>query len=367
MRSMKKTEQPEDNPYEMVYTADPKQTVTRLDKFLMDRVVKISRSKIQDGIKNGKILVNGKQIKPSYKVRPNDVVTLHLDKPRGLNERVLPEDIPIDVYYEDDDIMVVYKPPGMVVHPGVGNHTGTLVNAIVFHLKGAVLPGKDDAYVDRPGIVHRIDKDTSGLLLVGKTEHALAHLSKQFYNHTVKREYYALVWGDLKDDKGTIVGNIGRNPSNRLQFKVFPEGDEGKHAVTHYEVVERMYYVTLIKCHLETGRTHQIRVHMKYANHTLFNDGRYGGDKILKGTVFTKYKQFVNNAFKILPRHALHAKSLGFVHPTSGEEMLFESDLPTDFQECIDKWRKYVHTRKEIVEKEIADEDAGIEDSEEIA
>jgi len=259
MCSMKKTEQPEDNPYEMVYTADPKQTMTRLDKFLMDRVEKISRSKIQDGIKNGKILVNGKQIKPSYKIRPNDVVTLHLDKPRGLNERVQPEDIPIDIYYEDDDIMVV------------------------FHLKGAILPGKDDAFVDRPGIVHRIDKDTSGLLLVGKTEHALAHLSKQFFNHTVKREYYALVWGDLKDDKGTIIGNIGRNPSNRLQFKVFPEGDEGKHAVTHYEVVERMYYVTLIKCHLETGRTHQIRVHMKYANHTLFNDGRYGGDKILKG------------------------------------------------------------------------------------
>ena len=355
--SMEKLEQTEDNPYEMVYTADPKQTVTRLDKFLMDRVVKISRSKIQHGIKEGKILVNGKQIKPNYKVRPNDVVTMHLDKPRGLNERVQPEDIPIDIYYEDDDIMVVYKPPGMVVHPGVGNHTGTLVNAIVFHLKGAILPGKDDAYADRPGIVHRIDKDTSGLLLVGKTEHALAHLSKQFFDHTVKREYYALVWGDLKEDKGTIIGNIGRNPSNRLQFKVFPEGDEGKHAVTHYEVVERMYYVTLIKCHLETGRTHQIRVHLKHANHTLFNDARYGGDKILKGTVFTKYKQFVNNAFKILPRHALHAKSLGFLHPTTGEEMFFESDLPADFQECVDKWRKYVHTRKQIVEEESDDND----------
>ena len=349
---MKQTEQPEDTPQKLEYVADPKQSFTRLDKFLMDRMEKISRTKVQAGIKEGKVLVNGERVKSNYKIRPFDKVLVQLDKPRGLHEAIQPEDIPIDIYYEDDTVMVVYKPPGMVVHPGIGNHTGTLVNAVAHHLKGVQLPIKDGMYVDRPGIVHRIDKETSGLLIVGKTAHALEHLGKQFFKKTVKREYYALVWGDVEEDKGTIEGHIGRNPSNRLQFKVFPEGEEGKHAITHYEVVERMYYVTLIKCRLETGRTHQIRVHMKHIGHTLFNDNRYGGDKILKGTVFTKYKQFVHNAFKVLPRHALHARSLGFVHPETGEELHFDSKLPEDMQQCIDKWRNYVNSRKEIVGKE---------------
>jgi len=349
---MKQTEQSEDNPQKLEYIADPKQSFTRLDKFLMDRMEKVSRTKVQAGIKDGKILVNGERVKSNYKIRPFDKVLVQLDKPRGLHEAIQPEDIPIDVYYEDDTLMVVYKPPGMVVHPGIGNYTGTLVNAVAHHLKGVELPIKDGVYMDRPGIVHRIDKETSGLLIVGKTAQALEHLGKQFFKHTVKREYYALVWGDVPEEKGTIDEYIGRNPSNRLQFKVFPERDEGKHAITHYEVVERMYYVTLIKCHLETGRTHQIRVHMKYLGHTLFNDNRYGGDKILKGTVFTKYKQFVHNAFKILPRHALHARSLGFIHPVTGEELNFDSKLPEDMQQCIDKWRAYVHTRKEIIKKE---------------
>lgn len=349
---MKQTEQSEDNLQKLEYVADPKQSFTRLDKFLMDRMEKISRTKVQAGIKEGKVLVNGERVKSNYKIRPFDKVLVQLDKPRGLHEAIQPEDIPIDIYYEDDTVMVVYKPPGMVVHPGIGNHTGTLVNAVAHHLKGVQLPIKDGMYVDRPGIVHRIDKETSGLLIVGKTAHALEHLGKQFFKKTVKREYYALVWGDVEEDKGTIEGHIGRNPSNRLQFKVFPEGEEGKHAITHYEVVERMYYVTLIKCHLETGRTHQIRVHMKHIGHTLFNDNRYGGDKILKGTVFTKYKQFVHNAFKVLPRHALHARSLGFVHPETGEDLHFDSKLPDDMQQCIDKWRNYVNSRKEIVGKE---------------
>ena len=349
---MKQTELAEDNPQKLQYIADPKQSFMRLDKFLMDRMEKVSRTKVQAGIKDGKILVNGERVKSNYKIRPFDKVLVQLDKPRGLHETIQPEDIPIDIYYEDDTLMVVYKPPGMVVHPGIGNYTGTLVNAIAHHLKGVQLPVKDGLYIDRPGIVHRIDKETSGLLIVGKTAQALEHLGKQFFKHTVKREYYALVWGDVAEDKGTIDEYIGRNPSNRLQFKVFPEGDEGKHAITHYEVVERMYYVTLIKCHLETGRTHQIRVHMKHLGHTLFNDNRYGGDKILKGTVFTKYKQFVHNAFKILPRHALHAHSLGFIHPVTGEELHFDSKLPEDMQQCIDKWRAYVHTRKEIIKEE---------------
>lgn len=349
---MNPDEQKEKDTIDNVYIADPNQSYTRLDKFLMDRVEKISRTKIQEGIKEGRVLVNGERIKSSYRVRPFDKVTFNFETPRTAGSPIAPEDIPITVYYEDSDVMVVYKPPGMVVHPGIGNHSGTLVNAIAFYLKGEKLPVKDKIYLDRPGIVHRIDKDTSGLLIVGKTNLAIEHLSKQFYLHSVKREYYALVWGDVKEDKGTITGHIGRNPSDRLQFTVFPEGDVGKHAVTHYEVVERMYYVTLIKCRLETGRTHQIRVHMKYLGHTLFNDKRYGGDKILKGTVFTKYKQFVHNAFKILPRHALHAKTIGFIHPRTGKDIHIESDLPEDFQQCVDKWRRYINSRKEIISNE---------------
>ena len=348
---MNLNEQEESKPLEFRYIADPNQSFTRLDKFLLDRVEKLSRTKIQECIKEGRVLVNGERIKSSYRVRPSDKVTFY-QQARTITDPVAPEDIPIEVYYEDDDLMVVHKPPGMVVHPGIGNHNGTLVNAIAFYLKGKKLPIKDKIYLDRPGIVHRIDKETSGLLIVGKTTQALEHLSKQFYLHSVKREYYALVWGDVKEDKGTITGHIGRHPKYRIQFTVYPEGDVGKHAVTHYEVVERMYYVTLIRCRLETGRTHQIRVHMKHIGHTLFNDKRYGGNKILKGTVFTKYKQFVNNAFAILPRHALHARTIGFIHPRTGKEVLIESKLPDDFQQCLDKWRRYVNTRKEIIAHE---------------
>ena len=347
---------------ELKYIADPKQSYLRLDKFLMDKMEKVSRNKVQKAIKEGKIRVNGERIKSNYKIRPFDVVTVHLDKPRGLNDRVVPEDIPISVAYEDDDLLVVLKPPGLVVHPGIGNYSGTLVNAVAFYLKGQELPIKDKVYLDRPGIVHRIDKDTSGLLIIGKTEEAMTHLGKQFYKHTIEREYVALVWGDVKEDKGTIVGNIARNPADRMQFIVFPEGDQGKHAVTHYEVIERMYYVTLIRCRLETGRTHQIRVHMKYLGHTLFNDIRYGGNKILKGTVFTKYKQFVNNAFKVLPRHALHARSLGFTHPRTEEKVYLESELPEDFALCVDKWRKYVNTRKEVLVDEEEGENTGLDE-----
>ncbi|MGB5667717.1 MAG: RluA family pseudouridine synthase, partial [Maribacter sp.] len=247
-----------------------------------------------------------------------------------------PEDIPLDIVYEDEVLLVVNKPAGMVVHPGHGNYSGTLINALLFHIKD--LPANSN---NRPGLVHRIDKDTSGLLVIAKTEAAMTHLAKQFFDKTSEREYVALAWGNIEDDSGTITGHIARNPKNRLQMQVFPEGDQGKDAVTHYSVLERFGYVTLVSCKLETGRTHQIRVHMKYIGHTLFNDERYGGDKVLKGTTFTKYKQFVDNAFKILPRQALHAKTLGFIHPVTGETMRFNSGIPEDMTLCIAKWREY--------------------------
>lgn len=332
----------------LTYVADPKQSLIRLDKFLMDRIEKISRNKIQNGIKEGLVMVNDKQVKANYKIRPHDVVKVTVFRPPEGELRIKPENIPLDVRYEDDTVMVVYKPPGLVVHPGVKNYSGTLVNALAHHFKETNLPVKDE-FSDRPGIVHRIDKDTSGLMVIAKTETAMTHLAKQFFDHTVRREYVALVWGDVEEDKGTIIANIGRNPNNHVQFKVFAEEEMGKKAITHFEVLERLYYVTLIKCRLETGRTHQIRVHMKHLGHTLFNDWRYGGDQILKGTVFTKYKQFVQNCFKILPRQALHAQSLGFIHPSTGEELLFETDLPDDMQQCLDKWRAYLQSRKELL------------------
>ncbi|MBT8297985.1 MAG: RluA family pseudouridine synthase, partial [Maribacter sp.] len=252
-----------------------------------------------------------------------------------------PEDIPIDIVYEDEVLLVVNKPAGMVVHPGHGNYSGTLINALLFHIKD--LPTNSN---ERPGLVHRIDKDTSGLLVVAKTEAAMTHLAKQFFDKTSEREYIALVWGNMEEDTGTIEGHIARNPKNRLQMQVFPEGDQGKEAVTHFKVLERLGYVTLVSCRLETGRTHQIRAHMKHIGHTLFNDERYGGDKVLKGTTFTKYKQFVDNAFKILPRQALHAKTLGFIHPLTGEYMRFDSELPEDMANCIAKWKDYArHTK----------------------
>ncbi|MBT9190339.1 MULTISPECIES: RluA family pseudouridine synthase [Zobellia] len=311
------------------------QVPLRVDKFLMNFIEYATRNKIQQSAKNGHIWVNGTIVKQNYKVKPNDEVKVLFEHPPH-EFLLVPEDIPIDVVYEDDVLLVVNKPAGMVVHPGHGNYSGTLINALLHHTKD--LPNNSN---ERPGLVHRIDKDTSGLLVVAKTEAAMTHLAKQFFDKTSEREYVALVWGNVQDDEGTIEGNIARNPKNRLQMQVFPDGEEGKEAVTHYSVTERLGYVTLVSCKLETGRTHQIRVHMKYIGHTLFNDERYGGDKILKGTTFTKYKQFVDNAFKILPRQALHAKTLGFVHPVTGKMMRFDSEIPQDMVECIEKWRHY--------------------------
>jgi len=303
----------------------------------MNFIENATRNKIQAAAKDGSIFVNDVPVKSNYKVKPNDYITVRFEHPPHEN-LLIAEDIPIDVVYEDDDLLVVNKPAGMVVHPGHGNYSGTLINGLIFHFKN--LPNNSS---ERPGLVHRIDKDTSGLLVVAKTEQAMAHLSNQFAKKTSEREYVALVWGNIKEEEGTIEGNIGRHPKNRLQNTVFldDEEEQGKPAVTHFKVIERLGYVTLVSCKLETGRTHQIRVHMKHIGHTLFNDERYGGERILKGTTFTKYKQFVDNCFKILPRQALHAKTLGFVHPTTGEFMKFESEIPQDIAQCVEKWRHY--------------------------
>jgi 23S rRNA pseudouridine1911/1915/1917 synthase len=319
------------------FVAQKGQQPLRVDKYLMNYIENATRNKIQQAAKDGNIHVNDAPVKSNYKVKPNDVVTVLFEHP-PYEILFVPEDIPIDVVYEDDAVLVVNKPPGMVVHPGHGNYSGTLINALTFHFEN--LPNNSS---NRPGLVHRIDKDTSGLLVVAKTEEAMTHLAKQFFNKTTEREYVALVWGDVKEETGTIEGNIGRHPKNRLQNTVFygDDADKGKVAVTHYKIIEQIGYVTLLSCRLETGRTHQIRVHLKYIGHTLFNDERYGGDKILKGTTFTKYKQFVDNCFKVLPRQALHARTLGFVHPTTGEMMRFEAPIPEDIEQCIEKWRSY--------------------------
>jgi 23S rRNA pseudouridine1911/1915/1917 synthase len=331
---------------------DPGQEATRIDKYLMDRLVRVSRNRVQNAIKIGCILVNDKVIKANYKVRPSDLISLVLPSHPEENDHVVAEDIPLDIIYEDDDLMVINKKPGMVVHPGVGNTSGTLVNALLFHMRKQALPLLPGNREDRPGLVHRIDKDTSGLILIAKNDYAMTHLAKQFFDHSIDREYVALVWGDMNGDSGTITGNIGRHERERMIFDVFPDGDQGKHAVTHWQIVERLYYVSLIKCKLETGRTHQIRVHLKHIGHTLFNDERYGGDRILKGTIFNKYKQFVDNCFDLLPRQALHARSLGFIHPTTEKYMLFEHDLPSDIQSVLEKWRTYVQSRKDIISQE---------------
>ena len=312
----------------------------RVDKFLMNFIENATRNKIQQAIKAGNVLVNEKEVKANYKVKARDVVRVVLAHPPHENLLVA-EDIPLDIIYEDDEVIVVNKPAGMVVHPGHGNYSGTLVNGLIHHIEN--LPKNSN---ERPGLIHRIDKDTSGLLVVAKTEFAMANLAKQFFERTTDRKYIALVWGHVSDDTGTITGNIGRSLKNRLQMSVFPDGDHGKHAVTHYTVIERFNYVTLVECKLETGRTHQIRAHFKHIGHTLFNDERYGGDKILKGTTFSKYKQFVENCFKVLPRQALHAKTLGFVHPVSKKWMEFDSDLPDDIKECLEKWRNYTVNQK---------------------
>lgn len=322
---------------------DKGQTQVRVDKYLFERIVNASRNRIQMAADAGFVMANGKPVKSSYKVKPLDVITVMMDRPRYEND-IIPEDIPLNIVYEDDDLMVINKPAGLVVHPGCGNYTGTLVNAIAWHLKDVPSYDPNDPQV---GLVHRIDKDTSGLLVIAKTPDAKTSLGLQFYNKTTKREYNALVWGNVENDRGTIEGNIGRNPRDRMQMAVMDDPEQGKHAVTHYEVLERIGYVTLVKCVLETGRTHQIRVHMKHIGHTLFNDERYGGHEILKGTHFSKYKQFVNNCFEVCPRQALHAKTLGFVHPRTGKDMFFSSELPDDMQLLIERWRVYISNREQ--------------------
>ncbi len=328
---------------------DPKQLPMRLDKFLLERIEKVSRSFIQNTIADENILINDKVVKSSYKVRPNDVIRVLSDMEPRRKMEVKGQDIALDIRYEDDDILVIYKPPGLVVHPGVGNHDGTLVNGLVYHLAKQsndalpILEGNDST---RPCLVHRIDKDTSGLLVVAKNDYAMNHLAKQFFDHSIEREYIALVWGSPEPEKGTIEGNIGRHPTDRFRMHVFKDGEEGKHAVTHYEVLESMYYVSVIKCKLETGRTHQIRVHLSSNNHPLFNDSKYDGNRIRKGTVFSRYKQFVKNGFDLLPRHALHAKSLGFIHPRTNEKVIFDTELPEDMALVIQKWRDYVTHQK---------------------
>ncbi len=307
----------------------------RIDKFLMNVIENTTRNKIQKAADSGNIFVNDVAVKSNYKVKPNDVVRVMLEHP-PYEHLLKGENIPINIVYEDEQVLVVNKPAGMVVHPGHGNYSGTLVNALAYHFDNLPMNSSE-----RPGLVHRIDKDTSGLLVVAKTEHAMNHLTKQFAEKTSEREYVAIVWGNIEEEEGTIEGNIDRHQTNRMQMAVYPDGEKGKPAVTHYKVIERLGYVTVVSCKLETGRTHQIRVHMKYIGHTLFNDERYGGDQILKGTTFTKYKQFVDNCFKTLPRQALHAKTLGFEHPTSGEFLRFDTEIPKDMVDCIDKWRTY--------------------------
>ena len=320
------------------FVADKGQSPLRVDKYLMNKVENATRSRIQKSAKDGNIFVNDIIVKSNYKVKANDVVTVLFEHP-PYEMLLTPEDLPIDIVYEDDALLVINKAAGMVVHPGHGNYSGTLINALAFHFDN--LPNNSS---DRPGLVHRIDKDTTGLLVVAKTEEAMAHLSKQFFNKTTEREYVAIAWGAMKEEHGTIEGHIGRHPKNRLQNTVYLHQDDlekGKPAVTHYKVLEHLGYVTLVSCKLETGRTHQIRVHMKHIGHTLFNDERYGGSAILKGTTFSKYKQFVDNCFKVLPRQALHAKTLGFIHPTTNVFMRFEAPIPEDMEACLYKWRNY--------------------------
>jgi len=315
---------------------DKGQSLLRIDKFLMHRVENASRNRIQNAIELGNVLVNDKPIKSSYRVKPLDVISVVLPHPPRDTE-VYPENIPINIVYEDDDVLVVDKAAGMVVHPGYNNYTGTLVNALVYHFQQLpTLPGNDG----RPGLVHRIDKDTSGLLLISKNERSMSWLAKQFFDHTITRKYIALVWGDLVED-GTVTGYIGRSIADRRVMSIYDDPEKGKWSVTHYKVLERMGYVTLIECQLETGRTHQIRAHMRHIGHPLFSDATYGGDKILKGTVFSKYKQFVENCFELMPRQALHAQTLGFLHPTQKKQVLFESPLPPDFESVLLKWRRY--------------------------
>lgn len=323
------------------FKADPGQSLLRIDKFLSDRIENSSRTRIQNAANAGNILVNNNTVKPNYKIKPGDIVQVVLPTPPREIE-LIPEDLPLNIVYEDDDVLVVNKVPGMVVHPAYGNYTGTLVNALMWHFRDLPLFNSGES---RPGLVHRLDKNTSGILVIAKNEYALNRLSKQFYDRTTDRRYNALVWGIPDPPEGTITGNVGRSVRDRKIMQVYKDDTEGKTAITHYKVLEDLGYISLIECKLETGRTHQIRVHFSHIKHPLFNDEEYGGDQILKGTTFTKYQQFIKNCFKILPRQALHAKSLAFNHPVTGKRLFFDSNLPDDMVQVIEKWRKYISGR----------------------
>ncbi|MEA5403338.1 RluA family pseudouridine synthase [Arcicella sp. DC2W] len=321
------------------FEVDKGQSILRVDKYLMSRMQNASRNKIQDAIETGAVRVNEAIVKANYKVKPLDVITVLLPEPPR-NTEIIPQNIPLEIVYEDDELLVVNKPAGMVVHPAHGNWEGTLVNALVYHFQN--LPTHRNGEI-RPGLVHRIDKDTSGLLVIAKTETAMTHLAKQFFDHSIERTYNALVWGEPKTDEGTITGHVGRSLKDRKIMTVFPDGSMGKDATTHYKVLKKLRYVSLVQCNLETGRTHQIRVHFKHIGHPLFNDATYGGDRVLRGTIFSKYEQFVANCFKMCPRQALHAKSLGFIHPKTGEFLQFDTELPEEMQQVIQKWDTYVN------------------------
>lgn len=319
-------------------SVDQGQSPVRIDRFLTDKLANATRNRIQNAIDEGKVLINGQPTKANYKIKPGDLIAVMMEEPKRDFE-VLPEEIPLDILYEDDSLLIVNKPAGMVVHPAHGNWSGTLVNALAYHFKQLPeLPGNSG----RPGLVHRIDKDTSGLLVIAKSDKTMTHLAKQFFDHSIKRTYIALVWGEPSEDEGTIDAPIGRSAKNRKAMDIFPDGSQGKNAITHWKVLCRLRYVSLIQCNLETGRTHQIRAHLKYIGHPLFNDSMYGGDIIRKGTQFAKYKMFIKNCFELLPRQALHAQSLGFVHPVSGKFVDFNSDLPEDMAVVLKKWEDYV-------------------------
>lgn len=329
-----------------VIVIDKGQEAIRIDKFLMQRIEGATRNKIQQAIENEMVLVNDKPTKKNYNTRPGDKIVVY-DTNSPESSEIIPQDIPLNIVYEDDDLMVVNKPVGMVVHPGSGNPDNTLINAVAWHLQHNC-PEIDEKELTRYGLVHRIDKNTSGLIVVAKKQKTMSELAKQFFDHTVHRRYNAVVWGNFDEPEGTITGHVGRSQKQRKLFTVYPDGEYGKEAITHYKVLENFNYVSLVECRLETGRTHQIRVHMQYKGHPLFNDDFYGGDKIVKGTIYTKYKQFVDNCFAICPRQALHAKELGFVHPTTKEQMMFKSELPDDMAQLIEKWRKYSLFKNEI-------------------
>lgn len=330
------------------FTADKGQSLIRIDKFLSDRLAKVSRNKIQNAIRAGSVLVDEQPVKPNYKIKPNQVISIVFPE-MPEHGYIEPEPIPLNVIYEDDDVIVINKQAGLVCHPGVGNQRGTLVNGLAYYLREKLPDYAELTTDDRPGLVHRIDKDTSGLLVIAKNQFAMTHLARQFFYHTIERRYWALVWGQPNKTEGTINVHIGRSPTDHSLIVPYPEGDQGKYAVTHYKVIEPMYYVSLVECQLETGRTHQIRAHMRYLGHPLFMDEKYGGARILKGTIFTKYKQFVLKTMEVLPRQSLHAKSLGFEHPTTGKWMQFESELAADFAQGLQLWRDYVTERRALV------------------